>query len=330
MPVILSNYVAPVWLRGGHGQTVLPVFLRRTFAGWQARERLELEDGDFVDLSWIRGVGSARLAILSHGLEGSVEAVYMRGLAGTLVRAGWDVVGWNYRGCGGVENRLMRSYHSGEAGDLRAVAAHVAPRYDWVSLVGFSLGGNISLKCAAEGGLPPAVRAAVAVSAPVDLASSARQLDEEPSNRVYKRRFLKTLIKKTLSKAERFPELGHRLAGADGGAGVVTIREFDERITAPVHGFADAADYWARASARPLLSRLTMPSLLLSARNDPLLDEASFPEEEARVSRFFYLEAPRHGGHVGFLDFRRGLQPWHERRVLEFLESVSWSKPGNA
>jgi len=322
MPVVASTYGAPPLWRDGHTQTIASAVLPRRVPAWSAGERLELDDGDCIGLKWMAR-RCRQLAVLSHGLEGSVEAGYMRGLAGTLERAGWDVVGWNYRGCGGVENRLLRSYHSGESDDLRAVAAHVARGYERLALVGFSLGGNIVLKAAGEGGLPASLVAVVAVSAPVDLASSARRLDEEPSNRLYQRRFLRTLVGKTLAKARRFPELGKRLAGSDGVRAVRTIREFDERITAPVHGFADAADYYARASARPRLGWLTVPALLLNARNDPLLDPPSFPEELARASTCLHLESPDYGGHVGFLDWRRGRQPWHERRVVSFLEETA-------
>ena len=143
MPILTSSYNAPRWLRGGHRQTILPVLLPRRASPWQRRERLELPDGDFLDLGWLQN-GHARLALLSHGLEGSMEAIYIRGMAHTLHQAGWDVLGWNYRSCGGIENRLMRSYHSGESDDLRHVIGHVAQSYEKIALVGFSLGGNIS------------------------------------------------------------------------------------------------------------------------------------------------------------------------------------------
>lgn len=301
--------------------TIVPAVMPRRMAAWAQAERLELEDGDFVDLKWMSR-RHRRLVILCHGLEGSADAAYMRGLAGTLHPAGWDVVGWSYRGCGGGLNRMMRSYHSGESGDLQAVVRHAGRGYDRLAVAGFSLGGNIALKYAAEGEVPEALAAVVAVSAPVDLASSARRLDEVPGNRWYRRRFLRTLVAKTLAKARRFPELGERLAGRDGVAAVRTIREFDERITAPIHGFADAEDYWARSSAGPLLSRVAVPALLLNARNDPLLDTPSFPEEVARSSPFLHLECPARGGHVGFLDLRRGRQPWHEERIRAFLDDA--------
>ncbi len=329
MPLLPSTYAAPRGLRGGHAQTILPVFLPRLHRRWPQRERLELPDGDFLDLTWLRaahgrgqGHGPRRLVILSHGLEGSVDAIYIRGMAATLHRAGWDVLAWNFRGCGGVPNRLMRSYHSGESADLRLVIDHAARQYEKIALVGFSLGGNITLKYLGEAPAHPAVVAAVAISAPVDLAASARTLDENPRNQLYLRRFLKTLKDKTLEKARRFPDLGRMLAGQDGVAAVVTIREFDDRVTAPLHGFRDALDYWARASSLPLLGNIRIPALLLNARNDPLLTAESFPEPLAAPSPLLHLEAPDHGGHVGFVDFRRGLQPWHERRVAEFLSQA--------
>ena len=219
-------------------------------------------------------------------------------------------------------NRLRRFYHSGESADLRLVIEHAEQTHDHIALVGFSLGANLSLKCVGEAPAHPAVRVVVGVSGPVDLTSCAIALDELPGNRVYQQRFLHSLKVKVLAKAQRYPELGEMLAGRDGIRAVRTLREFDERITAPLHGFADAADYWARASSLPHLEKITVPTLLLNARNDPLLAAPSFPEELARSSEHFHLEAPAHGGHVGFHDFRAGLQPWSERRVLAFISAA--------
>jgi predicted alpha/beta-fold hydrolase len=316
MPLVTSAYLAPPGLRSGHVQTILPIFLPRRHPRWQTRERLELADGDFVDLDWLTS-GHGRLAILSHGLEGSAEAIYMRGMAATLAAAGWDVLAWNFRGCGGIENRLPRSYHSGESADLRQVIDHAAKRYSRIALIGFSLGGNITLKCMGEAEAHPAILAAVAISSPVDLASSALALDDRSGNRIYLKRFLNTLISKTELKARRFPE-AISIAGI---RRIRTIREFDDRYTAPLHGFRDADDYWARASSLAHLAKIRVPSLLLSARNDPLLAEPSFPEDLARGSATFHLETPPDGGHVGFLDFAQGLRPWHERRVVQFLNA---------
>jgi len=325
MPLLTSHYIAPRWLPGGHSQTIVSAFLPRRLRAWDRPERLELADGDFLELRWMAAVAgqkTPRLAILSHGLEGSVDATYIRSMAQTLARAGWDVLAWNYRGCGGIENRLRRFYHSGESGDLRLVIEHAAVAYDRIALVGFSLGANLSLKCVGEAPANPSVRAVVGVSGPVDLASSALALDEMRGNRVYQQRFLHSLKVKVMAKAQRYPELGEMLAGCDGIRAVRTLREFDERITAPLHGFADAADYWARASSLPHLGKITVPTLLLNSRNDPLLATPSFPEDLARDSAHFHLEAPAHGGHVGFHDFRAGLQPWSERRVLAFISAA--------
>ncbi|MDZ4290160.1 MAG: alpha/beta fold hydrolase [Prosthecobacter sp.] len=314
MPLVASVYQAPWALRSGHLQTILPLCLPRRYARWQTSERLELPDGDFVDLHWQRG-GFGRLVILSHGLEGSSEAVYIRGMAATLSRAGWDVLAWNYRGCGGVANRLPRSYHSGESEDLRHVIVHAGQGYSRMALVGFSLGGNITLKYLGEATAHPAITSAVAVSAPVDLASSAGALDSRRDNGLYLRRFLKTLITKMEAKARQFPD--H--VAVEGIRRIRTIREFDDRYTAPLHGFRDAEDYWARASSLPHLPKIQVPALLLNAQDDPLLAASSFPEGAAGASSFLHLETPRHGGHVGFLDFAQGLIPWHERRAVQFL-----------
>ena len=212
MPIVTSSFISPPLLDGGHRQTILPVLLPRRFRSWQRQERLELPDGDFLDLSW-RQKGHSRLVILSHGLEGSAQAIYIRGMADTLHQAGWDVLAWNYRSCGGMDNRLMRSYHSGASDDLRAVIDHAAQGYENIALVGFSLGGNITLKYAGESPTQSAICAAIAISAPVDLASSAQVLDADPKNRLYLQRFLRTMKAKTLLKARRFPELRDRLAG---------------------------------------------------------------------------------------------------------------------
>jgi predicted alpha/beta-fold hydrolase len=282
---------------------------------WNRWERLELDDGDFLDLAWLERSSAGRLAILSHGLEGSLEASYVRSMAGRLHACGWDVLAWNYRSCGGVPNRLPRTYHSGASDDLRAVVNHAAPGYAHVALVGFSLGGNLSLKYAAEAPPPPPLSAVVAISAPVDLASSAHAIDTDPLNRLYLRRFLRTLLPKAWDKARRFPGWCRR----GDLQRIRTIRDFDELVTAPLNGFASAEDYWARSSALPLLPRLTVPALLLNARNDPMLAPESFPESVARQHAHFHLESPEHGGHVGFPGSGGNLTRWADQRTAEFL-----------
>jgi uncharacterized protein len=305
-------------------QTILSALLRpRADVGFQ-RERLELIDGDFLDLGWSR-IGADRLVILSHGLEGSADAGYNRGMAAKLNAAGWDVLVWDFRGCSQETNRLPRLYHSGETGDLGAVIDFAATRYSRIALVGFSLGGNLTLKYLGESSPHPAIISAAAVSAPLDLAATARALDRHWSNRIYLRSFIKSLVAKVEAKAVRFPDK----FDVSGIRMIRTFEEFDGRYTVPVHGFRDAEDYWEKTSARQFLDRITVPTLILIACDDPLLTPESFPVAEAEGNPCLFLEMPKSGGHLGFIDLARGFEPWSERRVVEFLDR-EWTRIGTA
>jgi predicted alpha/beta-fold hydrolase len=318
MPVIESAFKPSAFLRNGHIQTLLPILWPRRANMHFERERMELSDGDFLDLDWLR-TDHKRLAILSHGLEGSTQSGYIHGMAETLRNTGWDVLAWNFRGCSGEPNRLLHSYHSGESGDLGLVVQHAAACYSSIALIGFSLGGNVTLKYLGEAPPHPAVKAAVAVSTPVDLATSARTLDERLSNRIYLRRFLRALAAKIEEKARRFPSL----IDATGVRAIRSFREFDDRFTAPIHGFQDAEDYWRRASSKQFLHRIQVPTLLINARNDSFLTRESLPFEQAEQSAFVFLEASASGGHVGFRNGLINLRPWYEQRAVEFLQAVS-------
>jgi uncharacterized protein len=320
VPVVSSSYLPPRFLRHGHTATILSSFFPAGPDQWSAFERLELPDSDFLDLAWMLHPAPqpAPLAILSHGLEGSFNAPYIRSLARTLHAAGWNILAWNYRSCGGIPNRLPQSYHSGASDDLRLVVSHAAPLASTIALVGFSLGGNLTLKYAAESPPHPAVSAAIAVSAPVHLASSAQALDQ-PRNRLYLLRFLRSLIPKALAKARQFPGS----LNPSNLRSIRSIHDFDHRVTAPLHGFSSAEDYWHRASALPLLPNLAIPSLLLNALDDPLLATPSFPDSIAAPHPLFHMESSRFGGHVGFPDPARGWQRWHDRRILDFLTQHS-------
>jgi predicted alpha/beta-fold hydrolase len=311
VPIIASTFAPPLPLRGAHAQTILGAVLPRGKSVRYTRERLELADGDFVDLDWSR-VGADRLVVISHGLESASSDSLTRGVVAAVNSAGWDALAWNFRGCGGEPNRLPRFYHSGETGDLSAVIAHAARDHSRIALVGFSLGGNMTLKYLGEAPPQPNVCGAVAVSAPIDLASSARRLDAHPGNRFYLRRFLRKLVAKVEAKAVHFPEA----FDTRGLREVRSFAEFDDRFTARLHGFRDAADYWAQSSARPLLPRIGVPALLINALDDPFLAPESFPDPEARASAHLTLETPRHGGHLGFIDAHGS---WLERRIVEFL-----------
>jgi uncharacterized protein len=314
MPVLTSRFRPPFFLCNGHIQTVLSALLPPRLDVTIQRERLELIDGDFLDLGWAR-IGADSLTILSHGLEGSSDARYIRGMAAALNAAQWDVLAWDFRGCSQETNRLPRLYHSGETGDLGAVIDFAATRYSRIALVGFSLGGNLILKYLGESNPHPALVRAAAISAPLDLAATARAMDRHWGNRIYRDSFIKSLIAKVEAKAIRFPDRfdvsGIRL--------IRTFEEFDDRYTAPIHGFRDAEDYWEKTSARQYLSRITVPTLILNACDDPLLTPESFPVTEAEGNPCLFLEMPKSGGHLGFIDLVRGFEPWSERRVTEFL-----------
>ena len=317
MPILTSGFYPPSFLRNGHIQTVLPVLLPRRLKIAFERERLELEDGDFLDLDWARILGE-KLVILLHGLEGSSEDRSNLGMATALHSAGWDALSWNLRGCGKEMNRLLRSYHSGETGDLGAVIRLAATRYSRVALIGFSLGGNMTLKYLGEAAPHPVVIGAAAISAPIDLAACARALDQRWSNRIYLRRFIKSLIAKVEAKALRFPDQ----LDVSRSRVIRTFEEFDDRYTAPLNGFRDAADYWQKSSAQQYLDRIGVPTLLINACDDPFLARECFPFVEAAQNRYLFFESPESGGHLGFIDLIHGVEPWFERRIVKFLNRI--------
>jgi predicted alpha/beta-fold hydrolase len=306
-------------MANGHLQTILPSLLRRVPGVAYVRERIDTPDDDFIDLDWSRR-GSRHLALLCHGLEGSSQAAYMRGMARALNRAGWDVVAYNYRGCSGQINRRLRAYHSGATDDLAWVHRRITSgrAYQSLGFVGFSLGGNLVLKYLGEKGpsLDPTRHWAAAISVPCDLEASARRL-ANGANRIYNWRFLRTLVPKTRRKARRYP-------GAIDTAKLRSVRSleaFDDLYTAPVHGFRDARDYWHRCSSLAYLDAIRVPALLINARNDPFLGDSCFPYEAARRNAMLFLETPLSGGHVGFITAAPRHPFWHEMRCAAFARS---------
>mgnify|MGYP000058934598 CR=1 FL=1 len=315
------SYRAPRFLRNPHLQMIAANQVRLVRGVGYERERLETPDGDFLDVDWAP-VGAPRAAVLCHGLEGHSRRPYVLGMARALNRAGWDVCAVNYRGCSGTPNRKPFFYHSGMTEDLETVVRHVTHRagYSTVALVGFSLGGNLILKYLGDRGreVPVQIRAAVAFSVPCDLAGSARAISR-PRNRLYLRRFLRRLRKKIEAKQALFPEL----LSTAGYESIRTFEDFDNRYTAPLHGFRDAQDYYAKASAKPVLERIAVPTLLVNALDDPFLSPECFPYREASQSPYLVLETPCHGSHVGFYDLSRDGTLWSERRTAAFLQDQS-------
>lgn len=319
MPVLVSSYKAPTLLVSGHLHTVAANFRRPPPDVVYRRERIATDDGDFLDLDW-SPLGSSSLVVVSHGLEGNSRRPYVLGMVRAFNRAGWDALAWNFRGCGGQINRRLRFYHSGATEDLGAVVDHALAvgGYRRLALVGFSLGGNMTMKYLGEmgGAGHRAIVGGVGFSVPCDLASGA-QRSELKQNRLYMRRFLKMLHDKVRAKMQTMPGR----IDDEGFGRIKSFRDFDERYTAPFHGFADAEDYWAKASARPWLTRIAVPALMVNALDDPLLGAGCFPWAEARENPGFHLETPPRGGHVGFLSFAGDGLSWSERRAVQFLES---------
>ncbi len=318
MPLIhQSSYRAPFILRNGHLQTVYPSILRNLSPASYERERIDTPDDDFLDLDWSRK-GSRKLAILSHGLEGSTFRHYMIGMAIRMNAQGWDALAWNYRGCSGENNRRLRMYHNGCIDDLHCVVRHALGTglYDTVALIGFSLGGNLTLLYLGNmaDALDARVRRSVVISVPCDLKAGATQLAKK-KNCLYMKQFLVSLHKKVKLKMEQMP-------GEINDNGYERIRDFkgfDDRYTAPIHGFRDAEDYWEKCSSIRLLSAIRIPTLIVNALDDPFLQGSCFPIEEAKNSRYVYLEMPVHGGHVGFVQFNEDGSYWSENRAVEFL-----------
>ncbi len=319
MPVLPSpDYTAPVLLRNRHLLTIFPSLFRKVNAVHYTRTRIATADSDFLDLDFSR-TGSKKLVIILHGLEGNSKRQYVTGMVRIFNEGGFDTVSMNFRGCSGEANHALRFYHSGETGDLQTVIAHVRQDYESLHLVGFSLGGNVMLKYVGEKGaaIPAIIKSAVGLSVPVDLKDSSFEL-EKRHNAIYMKRFIRSLGEKLVVKARRYPE---KISLEDFGS-IRNFRQFDDRYTAPIHGFRDAEEYWAKNSSKQFLRDITIPTLLINALDDPFLGKGSFPYAEAEANTHFHLETPATGGHVGFVTFS-GKHYWSERRAFQFIREHS-------
>ena len=308
-----SQYLAPAWLPGGHAQTIWPLLIKGPLPSYR-RERWTTPDEDFIDLDWVAGKSGAPCVVLFHGLEGSSRSHYARRLMHAVERRGWHGVVVHFRGCSGEPNRLPRAYHSGDSQEIDWILSRLHTQgFPALFVAGVSLGGNALLKWLAEQG-PAASRvitAAAAVSAPLDLAAANVALSSG-FNLVYARHFLRTLIPAARAKDRRFPgriDLGRALQAR-------SLGEFDDAVTAPLHGFLGVDDYYARSSAGPLLGAIETPALLLHAANDPFLPAAALPHPD-RLPVAVTLEVHPHGGHVGFVHGSLpGRIDWLPQRLL--------------
>lgn len=308
-----TQYAPVWWLPDGHSQTLWAALCRRVPGVVTRTERVALPDGDFVDLAHVGRTG-APIVLVLHGLEGNLHSPYARALMIAIVARGWHGVLLHFRGCSGVPNRLARSYHSGDTDDLAHVVDLLRRRTPALAITGYSLGGNVLLKYLGERGADIACAAACAVSVPFDLALAADTL-----NRGFARIYQRRLVASLQAKARRKFGLIEAPIDLAGLARWTDFRTFDERVTAPLHGFAGAADYYARSSSRPFLRDIAVPTLVVHALDDPFLAAGgipSAPELGAPVT----LELATRGGHVGFVTTEAG---WLERRITDFIAAAS-------
>jgi uncharacterized protein len=312
-----SSYNPPPFLFSPHLETIYPALLRRVTIQPFVRERIATPDNDFLDLDWLQQ-NSDKLVIISHGLEGNSQRPYIRGMARAFFMNGYDAMAWNYRGCSEEMNRQLRFYHSGATDDLSVVIDHVidTKKYKSVYLIGFSLGGNITLKYAGEKEPRAEIKKAIAISVPMDLKTSCEKLSSS-SNWIYSYRFLKSLKAKVIRKASIMPGLD--ISGIDR---IKTLKQFDDRYTAPLHGFADALDYYTRCSSVHFLKHIKIPTLIINTLNDPFLSKECFPSQAVKDHPHITLEILLRGGHVGFTQFNKNGLYWSEQRALEFISGL--------
>jgi uncharacterized protein len=315
MPIIKkTDYQRPKWLFNGHLQTIVPAFFRSISLLPFERERVNTPDGDFLDLDWLKS-GADKVVIISHGLEGNSQRPYMLGMASQFFNKGYDVLNWNFRGCSGEMNKKPIFYHSGATYDLDFVVQHVSKSYSEVYLIGFSLGGNLTLKYSGEGwDSLEKVKKAVAISVPLHLETSSKKISNR-QNFIYSNRFLKTLKLKILEKAAVFPKdiAAYKIKS------VRTLQDFDDIYTGPLHGFDDAHDYYTKNSSVFFLPEIKIPALILNAQNDPFLSDKCFPISLGRQLENIYMEFPKYGGHVGFSPRLKEDIYWSEKRAFEFI-----------
>jgi len=319
-------YRAPWWLPNGHAQTIYASLLapRPRVRYW--RERWDTPDGDFIDVDRVRPQDSpdpaqpatAPLVVLFHGLEGSSRSHYALALMSAVSRRSWQGAVIHFRGCSGEPNRLPRAYHSGDSAEADWILQRVAAKQAGapVYAAGVSLGGNVLLKWLGEKGhaARAVVKRAAAISAPVDLMAAGDALGRG-FNLLYAWHFLRTMKAKSLAKLARFPGMydAARVRYAR------TLREFDDVVTAPVHGFAGVDDYWTRSSSKPWLRDIAVPTLMINARNDPFLPPGALPAPE-NVSPAVTLDFPEGGGHASFVHGRiPGSLDWVPQRLLDFF-----------
>ena len=317
------KYAAPSWLPGGHLQTIFPATCITRPQVCYRRERWRTPDEDFIDIDFVDGMPGRPFIVLFHGLEGSSGSHYARALMAHISALGWSGAVPHFRGCSGELNHAPRFYHSGDAQEVDWIVRRLMAEWRMREpsakfyAAGVSLGGNALLRWLGESQhQADIVDAACAVSAPLDLAGGGAALSRG-FNMVYTRLFLQTLKPKCLNKLSQFPGLFDR----ETMLGARNLYEFDNVVTAPLHGYRNTDDYWHRASAKHVLTDIVVPTLVLNAKNDPFLPAHHLPQS---ASKHVTLDYPEHGGHVGFaIGGLPGRIDWLPRRIIGFLEDAT-------
>ncbi len=299
----------------GHLQTIYPTLFRKVTEPLHTSIRITTEDDDFLDLFWSTQAAE-KLVIISHGLEGDAHRSYMTGMANACLANGFDVIRWNFRGCGPEINKQLRFYHSGASDDLDTVIKYALTKgYQEINLIGFSLGGNMMLKYVGEDRVRPDVlNKIVTISVPMDLLTSCQKISK-PSNWIYANRFIKSLKNKVTQKAKLRTDLD--ISGIEL---VHTLIDFDDQFTAPLHGYSDARDYYSQCSSRRFVENIKNPTLIINAANDPFLSMECYPDKLLKNHPHVRLEMPAQGGHVGFAQFTKKGLYWSEERAMDFLK----------
>lgn len=318
MPIIDKDEYAPSWwLRNGHINTIYPYLFRKQDRPPYMRERWDTLDGDFIDLDFIKN-GSSEIVILSHGLEGSSDSQYIQSTTRLLTQNQFDVCALNYRSCSGDMNHTQNMYHSGFTTDIHMIVNRLAQTYNSLHLVGFSLGGNMNIKYTADGEnkIHHKLKSVTAVSAPCDLAGSSACISSW-YNYAYQRNFLKSLVEKMKIKSNLMPDV----VKSSDIAKVNTLIDFDEYFTGPLHGFKGAQDYYDQCNSLQFMPDINIPTLLITAKDDPFLSTSCYPTDIAESNDNFHLLMTKYGGHVGFAK-RNSDFYWLENQILQWIKSI--------
>jgi uncharacterized protein len=323
MPIINSSYQTSLIWQNPHFSTIYPSVFRKVSGVNYQRERLELMDGDFLDLDWSKSTEhNSKLAILTHGFLGNTTRPYLLGGVKSFNLAGYDALAWNHRGLGGENNRFEKITIHGSSDDLESVINHALhlKQYTEIVLVGYSKGGNISLKYAGEKAqnIPTEIKKIIAISSPTDMQGSVNAMGKKG---FYTERFKSKLLKFLKNRSELIDKQLFK-----DFATFKCLDDFTDYYIAPLNGFKDAKEYYDRCAAMHVVDKIRVPSLLLNAQNDPVLSESCAMLDTARHSDYIFSEMPKHGGHCGFYAPNTNDLYWGDTRMIEFCESTTFSQ----